>query len=488
MSELLLAIDIGTSSSRCLIINPDGNTLAIARARTVSSYPAPGRVEQDANLVWEQISRLLVQAMSDANVKPSEIAAIGITSQRSSIVIWDRRTTEAVVPMVIWSDQSGSLEASKLVEAGFISAPQMASSKLEATYKKAMQATGYKNAADIRRLAFGNIDSYIIFKLTGGKAHITDSSQLWAMGYLDLVNLNLNENLIQHQHLPLQLFPQQVDTWGTLAMTSKESFGAEVLIGADIADQQCAMVAHNCHTPGRCKITYGTSGTLNVSTGQDMRLVSDSVLPLIQYKNGDDLAFCLEGMVNTVGTTLDWLAGDLGIADKVSDITAVVSGVDDSDGVWVLPSLLGVGAPHNLSEGRMIIGGLSPGSTPANILVAALEGIAFRIREIFEHIYDQADVPDPGTIGVDGGAASIDRLLQCQADTLGRTVGRHHTLEATAFGAAICAGMGAEILEFGDLDRFSRYSSTYEPSISSDQADSKFQNWKTAVYRELPTP
>jgi len=483
MSELLLSIDIGTSSLRCLIINPEGKTLATTRDRTVSTYPAPGRVEQDANLVWEKISLLISQVVANANVKPSEIAAIGITSQRSSIVIWDKKTTEAVIPMVIWSDQRGSTRALELVEAGFISAPQLASSKLEDAYQEAIAGSGLKNDADRNRLSFGNIDSFIIYKLTGGKTHITDSSQLWSMGYLDLITLNLNEELIQHQNLPLQLFPEPVDTWGALATTSKDVFGAEVLIGADIADQQSAMVAHNCHSHGRCKITYGTSGTMNVSTGDNMTFISESVPPLLQYKIGDETAFCLEGMVNTAGTTLDWLADELGIISSVAELTEVVQQVDDSEGVWVLPALLGVGAPHNLSEGRMTIGGLSRGSNRAHVLLATLEGIAYRIREIYDHIYDLPEFSKPSFVGVDGGAALIDPLLQIQADVLGCTIGRHDTNEGTALGAAICAGFGAEILELNDLDRFACYSQAFEPSISRDEAESKFQNWKSLVYR-----
>lgn len=483
MPELLLAIDIGTSSLRCLIINPEGNTVAIAKDKTVSAYPAPGRVEQDANLVWEKIHSLIRLVLSNAKVKSSDIAAIGITSQRSSIVIWDRKSTEAVIPMVIWSDQRGSLRAPQLVEAGFISAPQMASSKLEEAYKKALEATGLKKSADESSLLFGNIDSFIIFKLTGGKAHITDSSQLWTIGYLDPVSLDLNEALILHQHLPLEIFPKLVDTWGTLAMTSKEAFGAEVLIGADIADQQCSMVAHNCHTSGKCKVSYGTSGTLNVSTGNELKLISESVLPLIQYRVGDDTAFCLEGMINTAGTILDWLADDLGIIGDVSEIAEAVSLLDDSDGVWVLPSLLGVGAPHNLSEGRMIIGGLSRGSTPAHVLRATLEGIAFRIREVYEHVYNLSELPMPSFIGVDGGATVIDFLLQFQADVLGCSIGRHNTIEGTALGAAVCAGIGAGILNVNELDRFARYSQTFEPCISTDEAESRFHKWKSEVYR-----
>jgi glycerol kinase len=468
-----------------MLVNLDGDVLGIARTRTEPIYPSPGRVEQDANQIWDKLHGLIREVLSSAGIQPADIASVGVTSQRTSIVIWDERTGEAVIPMIVWSDLRGVERANELMQAGFLAAAQLASAKLEAAFRDAEEATGLTVfGSDTSGLRWGNIDSFVISRLTGGSAHISDATQLWATGYLDLESFELNEPLIQFQNLSPSLFPRQVDTWGQLGVTSRDVFGAEVGIGAVIADQQGAMFPHNCLTPGNCKITYGTSGTLDVSTGTDFKLISETIFPFIQFKTGQSPAFCLEGMVNTAGTTLDWLVDDLQLVDSIEQVSAVAEQVSDTEGVWVLPSLLGVGAPHGDNERRMEIGGLSRGSTRAHVVRATLEGIGFRIREIFDHIYQLSELPQPDSIGVDGGAAASDALLQIQADILGIPVCRLEVGEATALGAAICAGIGAGLIQLDDLSRFARYSRVFDPGISTVASKGVFEQWRSRVYHQ----
>ncbi len=483
MPEVLLAIDVGTSTVRTLLCTPEGRVLAICREKTESIYPRDGWVEQDANQVWLKVQGLIKQVLEKARLKTSDLAAIGVTSQRASIVTWDAADTNAVAPMIVWSDLRGVDRANQLVEAGFIAAAQMSSAKLEAAIRIAEQNTGQTVFGNPRTsLRWGNIDSFIIAKLTNGQAHITDASQLWPMGYLDLQSFALNTTLTEFQNLPNEIFPRIVDTWGELALSSAGVIGAEVPVGAVIADQQSAMFAHACLEPGECKITFGTAGVLNVSTGKEFKLISESVLPFIQYKNGDAPAFCLEGMMNTAGTTFDWLVDDLGLINSVEQISALAEQVSDSAGVWVLPSLLGLGAPHGNNEQRMTIGGLHRGSSKAHVVRATLEGIGWRIREIFDHIYTLAELPLPSKIGVDGGASACDALLQIQADALGIPVQRHQVMEATALGAALCAGMGIGMLKLEDLAGICHYSERFDPGVTRDQSNSLFNQWKSRVY------
>jgi glycerol kinase len=487
MPETLLAIDIGTSTVRTLLCTPEGKVLAVCREKIESSYPRNGWVEQDANQVWLKVHGLIGQVLGKAQLKSSDLASIGVTSQRASIVVWDSLNTMAVTPMIVWSDLRGVDRARELMEAGFIAAAQMSSAKLEEAIRIAELKTGetvFNNARTTLR--WGNIDSFIIAKLTGGEAHITDASQLWPMGYLDLQSFTLNRTLTEFQQLPDEIFPRMVDTWGNLAVTSKQVLGAEIPIGAVIADQQSAMFAHACLKPGDCKITFGTAGCLNVSTGQEFKLISESVLPFIQYKNGDIPGFCLEGMMNTAGTVFDWLVDDLGLVSSVEQISDLAAQVEDSAGIWVLPSLLGVGAPHGNNEQRMTVGGLHRGSRKAHVVRATLEGIAWRIREIFDHIYSLANLPLPASVGVDGGASACDALLQIQADALGIPVRRHQVMEATALGAALCAGMGNGILKLDDLAEICHYSDRFDPGISPDQSTDRFVQWKSRVYPAQP--
>jgi glycerol kinase len=487
MPEALLAIDVGTSTVRTLVCTPGGNVLAVCREKTESVYPQNGWVEQDANQVWLKVRGLIDRVLEKARLKPADLAALGVTSQRASIVIWDAVNTTAVTPMIVWSDLRGIARAKELGEAGFIAAAQMSSAKLEAAIRVAEQATGqtvFSNPGTTLR--WGNIDSFIIAKLTGGDAHITDASQLWPMGYLDLQSFGFNANLAGFQQLPEKIFPRIVDTWGDLAVSSKKVLGAEVPIGAVIADQQSAMFAHACLNPGDCKITFGTAGCLNVSTGHEFKLISESVLPFIQYKIGDVPGFCLEGMMNTAGTLFDWLADDLGLINSVEQISALATEVNDSAGVWVLPSLLGVGAPHGDNQQRMTVGGLHRGSSKAHVIRATLEGIAWRIREIFDHIYTQAELPLPASIGADGGASACDALLQIQADALGVPVQRHQVMEATALGAALCAGMGNGVLTLDDLAGICHYTERFEPGVSPDQSADRFAEWKSRAYSSAP--
>lgn len=485
MPEILLAIDVGSTTLRTLLTDLEGKVIAIARAKTEPSYPAPGRVEQDANKLWQRVHGLINEVLAQSGLKPEDIASIGVTTQRTSIVIWDQTSGDAVIPMILWSDLRGIDRAKDLAAAGYIAAAQLASAKLENAFKDAETVTGSKVFGnDAPALRWGNIDAFIISKLTSGKSHISDASQMWATGYLDLATFELNKDLMSFQNLSPELFPTLTNTWGNLAVTSKAVFGAEVPIGAVVADQQSAMFAHNCMTPGSSKITYGTSGTLNVCTGAELKLISESVMPFVQYKNAANPFFCLEGMIITAGTTLDWLVDDLQLLSSITEVSELAAQVPDSEGVWVLPSLLGVGAPHIDNERRMEIGGLSRGSKKAHVVRATLEGIAYRVREIFDHIYDLAEVPKPESIGVDGGAAASDTLLQIQANVLGIPIKRHSIGEATALGAAICAGMGAGLIKEQAFDSFAQYSDIFEPETPTASSQGGYEKWKSRVYHQ----
>lgn len=467
MPELILAIDVGTTALGAGLFRPDGGVEAFAGVPLRSTSPAPGRVEQDAGAVWRAARRAIARVLAAGGRAPGDLAAIGVTTQRTSAVVWDRRTGRALTPLVIWSDLRGIGRAATLREAGFMVAPQQAAAKLEA------MLAPLDPVAD---LAWGNIDSFLIWRLTGGGAHVTDASQAWPLGYLNPGTMQWNDALIAHQKIPERLFPKLVDTWGALGTTHRAVFGAEVPIAADIADQQAALMAHGGGA-GDAKITYGTSATLDLGTGGAFVYKSPTAPPFILSAVAGEARFCLEGMVYSAGSALDWLRATIRMGGHAA-FDALVRSEADAGGVWFLPALQGLGAPHGDAGRKAAIGGLTAAASRGHIARAGLEGVAFRVREVVEHVFGLVDAPPEGPLGVDGGLTASETFLQLQADLLGRPIRRHAVREATACGAAICAGRGVGLLTEADARAFVRYDRTFAPQITADEGGERYAAWR----------
>ncbi len=476
MPEHVLAIDAGSTSIRAVIVGPTGTVSAQAKAVFPISFPAPGLVEQDPDILWGTVNSLTDQALREAGIKRDDLAAMGITTQRSCCVIWERATAKAVSPIVSWQDLRGIARAEELMAQGYLAQPQSAAAKLEAVLDavpngRARMASG--------ELAWGNIDSFLVACATGGAAHLTDPSQACATSYYDVFNGRWDESLLAAQDLPQEFFPEIVDTWGQLAQTSAATFGATIPITAIVADQQSAAIAQQCFEPGQAKMTYGTSGTCDVVSGTEI-LIAPGTYPLVMYRHGDEAPFCIEGMVITAGATFDWLSGGLGIMTGPEEAAGLAGSVPDTNGVYVLPALQGLGSPHFDPARQGIIGGLTRGATKAHVVRAAMEGVAFRTREMLDVIYDSTNLPRPDTLRVDGGAAANDLLLQIQSDILGMPIERMSPLEATSFGAAILAGQGVGLWSADDVAAFRKTDRTFQPTGSEDERASRYAWWKSA--------
>jgi glycerol kinase len=474
MPELLLALDAGTSNVSAALFSPAGDLLASASAPVGARSPRPGWVEQDANRIWRQAKAAMATALDQAGRALDDVAAIGVTSQRASAVCWDRASARVLSPLVSWSDLRGAARAEELRSAGFMVVPQMAAAKLEAV------VAGVPDAASLsarRRLAWGNIDAFLVWKLSGGALHVTDRSQAFPTGYLNLSTMEWNAALIAHQGLDPASFPSLVDTWCPLGATALPAMGAEVPICAIVADQQSALMAH----AGRPKVTFGTSATLNVDTGSQLMMRGASVPPFILSSVGGQTRFCLEGMVNSAGSALDWLRRTCGLG-TVARFEALAAASQDAGGAVFLPALQGLGAPHGDLQRRGTIGGLSMAVGPGQLARAGIEGVAFRVREAFDHVFADAALTAPDVLCVDGGLTNGEGLMQAQADLLARPVARHAVREATACGAAICAGRGAGLLGEADVAAFARYDRTFEPRLSRDEAGVRLAAWRAAVY------
>ncbi|MBL0914978.1 MAG: hypothetical protein IBJ13_05525 [Sphingopyxis sp.] len=470
MPELLLALDAGTTGARAMLVDPAGAVLGVDKRPIASRFPAPGLVEQGAAEVWTICRAVIDGALVAAGRSIADVAAIGVTTQRASIVLWDRATGEPVAPMLVWSDLRGIDEYKKLRAAGFTGWPQVPSAKLPAAIALSGRDTGERQ--------WETVDSWLTFKLSG--AHVTDASAAWLTGYYDYAaRSGWDAAPLAPQRLPATMFPAQLESWGAIAESDPAVLGARVPITALIADQEAAMVAHGAMERGDWKATYGTSGVLMAGTGNAPQEIHKSMPAEALAFAGGKPRFCVEGMVITTGSMIEWLCGGLGLFASPAALEAAAASVSDAGHVVVRPSLAGMGAPHGQFEARGLIAGLSFADGPGQVARAALQGIAFRFREIAEVIADALPVPE--ALPVAGGLSASDTLMQLQANALQRPVRRHAVCEASAYGAALAAGMGAGLFGENDLKRLARYDAEFLPQVSRDEADIAFARWRDAV-------
>jgi glycerol kinase len=477
MPDCILALDLGTTSVRAMVVDASGKPLSIAMRRNKMDYPAPGLVEQDPENLWTNILEAKNQALADARLTPTDICTIGVAAQRASLVVWDKKTLLPLAPVISWQDLRG-IEATQALQAdGHLVTHQMAATKLESVIDSIDNGRVRMRAG---QLAWGNVDTFVIARLTGGRTHAMDLSQLSATGYFNYVD-GLNEGLILAQNLDLSLFPSIGDTAQNYGDTAPEVFGAKTMIGAIVADQQSAMIAQGCNKVGLGKVTYGTSGTIDINTGAELKM-TEGTYPMVLRNQGEQIEYLLEGMVITAGAMFDWLAGGLELIKSPQETAAIGASVPDSGGVFVLPALQGLGSPYGNPEQRAVIGGLSRASTKGHVVRAAFEGVASRVREAFDQVYiDAPELERPQSLRVDGGATRNDLFMQIQADILGLPVERHAVTEATALGAAICAGETAGMWNAEMGASLRRVDRTFEPQWSDDQRESFFGNWRRAT-------
>lgn len=475
MPEHILAIDAGTTSVRVLVIDGAGRIVARAGKRYELSYPAPERVEQDAEVLWRNTQDAIRAALAAARLMPKDIAGIGVTAQRASIIVWDRLSGRAVAPLVSWQDMRGAARANELLAKGFLVLPQTSGSKLESVIDAIPEGRARMQLGEV---AWGNVESFLIARLSG--AHVTDASHACVTGYLDYATGAWIEPLIEFQGLVPEFFPRIAGTGGIAAETRTDVFGAKVPVAAIVADQQAALLGGSDCAPGAAKITLGTSGTIDVATGSDI-LMTATAFPLVLERIGGVTRFCIEGMVVTAGAALDWLAEGMGLAPDAAGVCALADAATDSSGVSFLPALQGLGTPHAIPARRGVLSGLSRATTKAHIARAGLEGIAFRLREIIEHIYKETPLPRPASMRVDGGAAESDLLVQLVADATGVALERPAERQATAVGAAILAGRALKLFNEEAIARLRRIDRTFEPRLSTDECASRYEAWAAAV-------
>jgi len=451
--RVVLALDQGTSSSRTLVVDETGAILATAQKTVARSYPRPGLVEMDPHEIWHCQLDSAVEALARAGVGADEVAAVGITNQRETTILWDRATSEPIAPAIVWQDRRTAALCESLREAGhealvrsktgLLLDPYFSATKLAWLLDNVPHA---RERALAGELAFGTIDSWLTWRLTGGRRHVTDATNASRTLLYDIHRGQWDEELLELFTVPRSVLPEVCDTSGVVGEMEAEYLGARIPIAALVGDQQAALFGQACTAPGMAKATYGTGCFLLMHTGQAPAASTHGLLTTVALQRAGRRDYALEGSVFMAGATIQWLREGLRLIDDVAESGTLAAGAPGSEGVYFVPAFAGLGAPHWDARARGAILGLTAGTTPANIARAALEGIALQVADLYAAITQDAGL-QPSELRVDGGAAGNDLLMQIQADVLGLTVARAAQKEATALGAAALAGLAVGFWE-----------------------------------------
>ena len=490
MSRYVLAIDQGTTSTRALIVDESGAVLATAQYPISLTYPAPGWVNQDAAEIWELTRRSCLEAIGAAGLTPSQIEAIGITNQRETTVLWDRRTLEPLAPAIVWQSRQSAPIVADLIQRGMSDRYTQITGLVPDAYFSATKLRWLfdhhpelRARAEAGELCAGTIDSWLTCKLTNGTRHITDRSNASRTMLYDIRELEWSQALLDDLAIPSGILPDVVENSGALAVTGTSVLGAEIPICGLAGDQHAALFGQACFAPGMAKNTYGTGSFLLMQTGSTPAISRNKLLTTIAWSIDGEVSYALEGAIFVTGAAIGWLRDGLGLFERASDVESLAATVASTEGVAFVPALTGLGAPHWDPDARGTILGLTRGTTRAHIARAALEAIAFQVRDVVDAMCSDSAV-SLSELRVDGGAAGNDLLMQLQADLLGVPIIRPTQLESTAMGAAFLAGLGAGIWKStADIEHTWHIDKRFEPRIGQDERDARYAVWKRAVER-----
>jgi len=484
--KYILAFDQGTTSSRAIVFDQAGAIRAVAQKEFKQYFPQPGWVEHDANEIWATQYGVATAAMTKAKLRPKDIAAIGITNQRETTIVWNRKTGKPVGHAIVWQDRRTAgfcdrmkrdgLEGLIRKKTGLVIDAYFSGSKLRWILDN---VSGARADAEKGKLAFGTVDSWLIWKLTGGKVHVTDPSNASRTMLYNIHTGEWDDELLKILKVPRSVLPR--------VAKSSEVYGNAEPLGIPIAgiggDQQAALFGQACHKPGMVKNTYGTGCFMLMNTGTNPVPSKNNLITTVAWQVGDKLEYALEGSIFIAGAVVQWLRDGLGIIKHSADVERLAASVPDNGGVYLVPAFAGLGAPHWDQYARGSISGLTRGSTAAHIARAALEGIAFQVADVLSAMEADSKIKLK-ELRVDGGACANNLLMQFQADLLGVPVVRPAIQETTALGAAYLAGLAvgfwrnqAEIAKQWKVDR------TFEPAMKPDQREKLRVSWNKALDR-----
>jgi len=486
----LLALDQGTTSSRAIVFDRDGAIRAIAQKEFRQMFPSPGWVEHDPQEIWASQIGVAVEALGRADVRPKDVAAIGITNQRETTIVWDRETGEPIHPAIVWQDRRTADFCEQLKAEGAGEAIQVRTGLLIDAYFSASKirwlldhVPGARARAEAGKLAFGTVDTWLVWKLTGGACHVTDVSNASRTMLFNIHTLQWDDELLRLFNIPASLLPSVRSSSEVYGQVSR-SLGIEQVPVAGIAgDQQAALFGQMCRTPGMSKNTYGTGCFLLQNIGSTPIRSRQQLVTTVAWQVGGRTEYALEGSVFIGGAVVQWIRDGLGFVRTAAEIEPLAASVADNGGVYLVPAFAGLGAPHWDPYARGTIVGITRGTTAGHIARAALESIAYQVSDLLEAMAADAGIPLT-ELRVDGGAATNNTLMQFQADLLGVPVVRPVVTETTALGAAYLAGLAVGF--WPSVDAVSgqwKVDRRFEPAMPRSTTGALRERWTEALQR-----
>lgn len=490
--QYVLAVDQGTSSSRAIIFNKQGESCAVAQKEFTQYFPTSGWVEHNPKEIWATEATVIFEAMEKLGINGSNIAAIGITNQRETTIVWDAETGEPVYNAIVWQDRRTAefcdqLKAQGLTEmihhkTGLIIDAYFSATKIKWILDN---VSGARKRAEQGKLRFGTVDSWLVWQLTGGKLHITDATNASRTMLFNIHTLQWDEELLQIFGIPRSMMPDVKSCSEVYGYAGPTLFGCQVPIGGIAGDQQSALFGQLCTEPGSVKNTYGTGCFLLMNSGEKPIMSANNLLTTIALLRDGKVTYALEGSIFVGGSVVQWLRDGLGIIRSSSEIEALAASVPDTGGVYFVPALTGMGAPYWDQYARGSITGISRGTTAAHIARAALEGIAFQTLDIVQAMQRDAQIPLK-ELKVDGGASRNNLMMQFQADILDTKVIRPRNTETTALGAAYLAGLAVGYWDSVESIRQQwTIDSTFLPTEDRQRVQAAVQGWQAAIQRTL---
>ncbi len=490
MSKYILALDQGTSSSRAIVFDHDGNICSTAQQEFTQHFPQPGWVEHDPMEIWSSEAAVIAQAISQIGINGKDIAAIGITNQRETTIVWDAETGAPVCNAIVWQDRRTSAFCDELKARGLVDRIREKTGLIIDAYFSGTKikwildnVPGARERAEAGKLRFGTVDCWLVWQLTRGEVHVTDVSNASRTMLFNINTLEWDQELLDLLDVPRSMMPRVASSSEVYGYTKTTIFAHEVPIAGIAGDQQAALFGQMCTAPGSVKNTYGTGCFLLMNTGEKPILSRNNLLTTIAWKIGDTVNYALEGSIFVGGSVVQWLRDGLGIIRSSSEIEALAETVPDNGGVYFVPALTGMGAPYWDQYAHGVICGITRGTTAAHIARAALEGIAFQTMDIVGAMEKDAGVR-LAELKVDGGASRDNLMMQFQADILGTAVIRPQVTETTAMGACYLAGLAVGYWSSLDEIRSQwKAERTFTPSGADVEPLKK--GWADAISRTL---
>lgn len=488
--KYILALDQGTTSSRAILFDSQGNSIATAQKEFTQIFPQPGWVEHNPNEIWQTQIEVAREVVAKANIHATEIAAIGITNQRETTIVWDKETGNPIYNAIVWQDKRTAALCDELKERGLSDYVKENTGLVIDAYFSGTKINwilnnvdGARQKAHENRLCFGTVDTWLMWKLTKGKVHATDYSNASRTLLYNIKDLEWDEKLLHELDIPEKLLPEVKPSSGIFGYTDEEVFfDLQIPIAGVAGDQQSALFGQLCFDPGMAKNTYGTGCFMLMNTGTERVVSHSGLLTTIAWGIGNKVEYALEGSVFVAGAAIQWLRDGLKIIDTAPDSEYYAMKVEDTGGVYVVPAFAGLGAPYWDMYARGGIFGLTRGTTKAHLIRATLESLAYQTLDILEVMEKDSGIKLKA-LNVDGGASANNTLMQFQSDILDVVVKRPKVIETTALGAAYLAGLGVGFYIKEKLVQNSGISAEFHPKMKEEKREKWIRGWKKAVER-----